>query len=68
MPIETTTDSEEALEHRARRMAGREGWIARKSRTTGGFMVVDPRTNIPVAGFEYDLSAEGVIDCCSAEA
>jgi hypothetical protein len=46
----------------------REGCIARKSRTTGGFMVVDPRTNIPVAGFEYDLSAEGVIDYCSAEA
>lgn len=56
------SQSEKAIEHRARRAARRE------SRTTGYFMLVDPRTNIPVAGFEYDLSAEGVVDFCSAEA
>ncbi len=53
-----------ALERKARRAARREGLVARKSRSTGGFMLVDPRTNIPVAGFEYDLAAEGVLDFC----
>ena len=55
---------EKALEHRARRAARREGLVSRRSRSTGGFMLVDPASNIPAAGFEYDLSAEGVIDCC----
>jgi hypothetical protein len=30
-------------------------------------LLVDRDTGFPVAGFKYDLSAEGVIDFCSAE-
>jgi hypothetical protein len=64
---------ENALEHRARRAARRTGLIARKSRrransldNLGGFMLVDPMTNFVVDGSRYDLSAEYVIDYCSA--
>jgi hypothetical protein len=32
---------------------------------TNLFMVVDPASNLPVAGFNYALSADGVIDFCS---
>jgi hypothetical protein len=64
--------SESALEQRARRAARRVGLVARKSRwrvnspdNLGGFMLVDPRTNVPADGFKYDLSAEYVIGYCS---
>jgi hypothetical protein len=56
-------NSEKAIDEKARRAARREGLVARKSK--GGFMLVDPASNIPAAGFEYDLSAEAVIDYCS---
>ena len=65
--------SESALEQRARRAARRKGLIARKSRwransvdNLGGFMLVDPMTNFVVDGSRFDLSAEYVIDYCSA--
>ena len=64
--------SEKALEHRARRAARRVGLLARKSRwrsdtvdNLGGFMLVDPMTNLVVNGSRFDLSAEYVIDYCS---
>jgi hypothetical protein len=62
-----------SLERRAVRSAQRAGYVARKSNhqdvleNLGGFMIVDPRSNIPVAGFKYDLSAEAVIDFCTAD-
>jgi hypothetical protein len=53
-----------SIEQKARRAARRVGLVARKSPLTGGFMIVDPLTDIPVAGFEYDLSADGVLNYC----
>jgi len=61
-----------ALEQKARRAARREGLIARKSRwrvnssdNRGGFRIFDPKNDIPIAGFQFDLSAEDVIEYCS---
>ena len=54
-----------AIEQKAWRAARREGFVARKSRKTNRFMLVDPRTNIPVAGFEYDLTVEEVLSYCN---
>jgi hypothetical protein len=66
--------TEQALDARARRAARKVGLIARKSRwrantidNHGEFMLVDPFTNVPAAGFRYDLSAEDVIDFCQSE-
>jgi hypothetical protein len=60
-------------EARARRAAKRAGLIARKSRwragsvdNYGGFMLVDPSTNGAVAGVRFDMTAEEVIEFCSA--
>ena len=66
--------SNNALDQRARRAARRLGLEARKSRwraysidNYGGFMLVDPGRNIPVAGPRYDMTAEEVIDYCSED-
>ncbi len=63
--------SENALEQRARRAARRVGLMAKKSRwrlgtidNYGAFALINPYTNFFVAGFRYDLSAEGVIEFC----
>jgi hypothetical protein len=73
MSIETSQEerAELASEQRARRAARRQGYQALKSRwrrdsidNHGGFMIVDPYTNIPVAGWRYDMSSEEVIDWC----
>jgi hypothetical protein len=62
-----------SVQQKAIRSAQRAGLVARKSRVTsvlenlGGYMIVDPRTKIPVAGFRYDLSAEAVIEYCTQE-
>ena len=63
--------SAKAMDARARRAARRVGLIARRSRwrlgstdNYGGFMIVDPSTNIPAAGFRFDLEPEAVIDYC----
>jgi hypothetical protein len=55
---------EKALDAKARRAARREGLLARKSRRTGGFMLIEPYRNIPFGG-DSDLSAEEVIEYCS---
>ncbi|AMM14936.1 hypothetical protein AX768_13355 [Burkholderia sp. PAMC 28687] len=62
---------EKNLEARARRAAQAAGLIARKTRwhantsdNYGGFMLVDPYTNFAKAGFQFDLSAEAVIEYC----
>lgn len=63
--------NEDALDQKARRIARRAGWLARKSRSKnaaenrGGFLIIDPRTGFPVAGFHYELSAEAVIEYCT---
>jgi hypothetical protein len=60
-------------ENYARRIAQKAQLIARKSRrgrytfaNQGGFMLVDLFTNIPVAGFNYDLTPQEVIDYCQS--
>lgn len=62
---------ERARETQARRAARRVGLVARKSRRNrdsienrGEFMLVDPATNIPQAGFQYDMTPEEVIGFC----
>lgn len=62
---------EKALEARARKEAARIGLVARKSRwrvdsidNYGGFMLVDPSLNTPVAGWRYDMTAQEVIAYC----
>jgi hypothetical protein len=61
----------EASDVAARRAARRAGLVARKSRWRAGsidnygeYMLLDPTTNIPVAGFRYDASAQEVVDYC----
>jgi hypothetical protein len=58
-------------ESTARRAARAAGLIAKKSRwrkhtvdNEGGFMLVDPSRNIPVAGSRFDLSADDVVNFC----
>jgi hypothetical protein len=65
---------EQALDAHARRAAQRVGLVARKSRwragsidNYGGFMLVDPYSNVVVDGGRYDLSAEYVIDYCQPD-
>lgn len=62
---------EKALESRARRAARRAGLRAVKSRrrvgsweNQGEFALLDPQTRILVAGWNYDMSAEEVLDYC----
>ena len=50
------------------------GYVARKSRwragsidNFGGYMIVDPASNFPAAGFRYDMDAAAVIDWCKDE-
>ncbi len=56
------------LDSRARRLARKEGLVARKSRWRAGsvdnhgeFMLVDPQTNFVVAGSRFDMTADDVI-------
>lgn len=59
--------SEAAREARLRRRADRQGFLLRKSRSRrwsidnhGGFMIVDARNGVVVAGERYDLDPEAV--------
>jgi hypothetical protein len=68
-------DTVPALESRARRVAQKCGYVARKSRlrrdsvdNRGGFMIIDSRYNVPVAGLHYELTAEDVIEWCQERA
>jgi hypothetical protein len=70
--ITLTHPSQQALESRARRAAQQAGYVARKTRwrkdsidNWGDFMLVDPRTNTPVAGYKYDMTAQEVIAFCA---
>jgi hypothetical protein len=62
-----------ALEQKAIRSAQRAGLVARKWRggnvleNKGGYIIFDPRTNLPVAGFEYNLTPDDVIEYCTAD-
>ena len=65
------SQTENALEQRARRAARRVGLVARKSRwransidNHGGFMLVDPMKNWVVRGSRFDLSAQDILDYC----
>lgn len=71
--MQTTPEgiSDAARDARARRAANAAGYLARKSRwracsvdNYGGFMIVDPITGFPVAGFRYDLEPSAVIEWC----
>lgn len=71
VPAPTPQVSERTLDARARAAARAEGYVARKSNwrrdsidNYGGFMIVDPSLNVPIAGYRYDLSAEAVLDWC----
>lgn len=64
--------SRAALEARARRAARRAGLVARKTRWRAGsidnygdFMLVDPLTNVVVAGSRFDMSPEEVLAYCT---
>lgn len=60
------------LDSKARRVAKRAGFIARKSRSAysswnrGGYMLVDTNTGNIIAGAYFELSAEDVIAFCEA--
>ncbi len=62
-----------AREQRLRRKAKRLGYQLRKSRAAigldnaGGYMIVDPYTNIPVGGFKYDLTLDYVEEFLAQE-
>lgn len=67
-------DQDRLIEQRAWRAARRAGLYAKKSRdrTThcnnhGGFMLVDGFTNTIVAGTNYDMTAEEVIEYCKED-
>jgi hypothetical protein len=57
-----------ALNFRARRAAYKAGFLAIKSRSRdgyanqGGYKLIEPSSNLPVAGSRYDLTAEDVIE------
>lgn len=60
------------FDSRARRAASKVGLTARKSRwrkgsidNYGEFMLIDPMSNIPQAGFRFDMTAEEVIEFCT---
>jgi hypothetical protein len=65
------SDSQSALDSRARRAARRVGLVAKRSRWRAGsidnrgeFMLIDPLTNFVVAGSRFDMTAEEVLDYC----
>jgi hypothetical protein len=56
--------AEARLENRVRRKLAREGLLLRKSRLTGGFMVIDGGTNTMVSGghpVSYSLDLDEVV-------
>jgi hypothetical protein len=65
-----SVENEKALEGRARRAAQKVGLRAMKSRARytlnnrGGFMICDPYRNWVVAGDNYSLTPQAVIEYC----
>jgi hypothetical protein len=75
--VDLTAIAREAkrIDTRARRAAERVGWLARKSRwragtidNYGGFAIIDPFHNNIVYGWQFDCTAEDVIEICSPDA
>ena len=77
MPLEPYTaqdyaaDEHAALEARARRAARRVGLYATKTRwrvgsidNFGKFQLINPHTNMIVAGQRFDLGPQAIIDFC----
>ncbi len=69
---ERSSDTDAALEARARRAAGRVGLYAMKTRCCRGtvdnygqFMIMEPNRNRVVAGERFNMSAQQVIDYCA---
>ena len=67
------TTNDKALEAKARRAAIKVDLRAKKSRDRslhasnhGGFMLIDPSNNTGIIGWNYELSAEEVLDYCRA--
>jgi hypothetical protein len=63
--------NDQSLEQKARRVAKRAGFIAKKSRwrahsvdNLGGFQVIDPYLNSVQEGVRFEMSAEEVIKYC----
>jgi hypothetical protein len=61
----------QSLEQKARRVAKRAGFVAKKSRwrahsvdNLGGFQIVDSYFNSVQEGVRFDLTAEEVINYC----
>jgi hypothetical protein len=67
------TKADHAKHQRARRAAQRAGFVARKSRRYsppnefGGYMIIDPASNFPVNGFQYELTADDVLTLCNTD-
>jgi hypothetical protein len=68
------SQTEGAVEQRARRIARSVGLVARKTRwrkdsidNQGGFQLVDPNWNTVVDGARFDLTAEEVIQWCESK-
>jgi hypothetical protein len=75
MAMEEPSREERRLEQRARRVAFKAGYTARKTRwrrnsieNRGGFCITDPFCNAIIAGERFDLSPEEVIQWCSEAA
>lgn len=68
--MKTEEKAEKALDARARRAAARVGLKASRSRSQqsgnnqGGFMLVNPNTNVIECGERFNLSPEEVIEYC----
>ena len=63
------TENQSLTESRVRRLARREGYMVRKSRSRtihadnhGEYMLVDIGMNIPALGARYDASLEEIAD------
>lgn len=70
----SATREEKRMEARARRAAKHVGWLARKSRwragtidNYGGFAIIDPSHNGIIYGWQFDLTAEDVIEICGTD-
>ena len=64
-------DRDSALDRRAQLAARKAGYRAIKSTepesydNQGGYMLIDARTDRPVAGFHFNLTAGEVVEFCS---
>ena len=65
------SESDSSWDTRARCAAKKAGFRAIRSAqqesydNKGGYMLIEPSMDLPVAGFRYDLTAEEVIEFCA---